>query len=203
MQKKYSVIVFDLGNVLLPFDYNILIGKLNEIENNLGENFMEYYENNYNLHRSFEKGEISEEDFIERMLKVLGNRIDKEKFCNYFSEIFKVNEDVISLLPKLKKNYTIVLLSNTNSIHEKYGWKHYEFLKYFDKLFLSHEIGAYKPEEKIYKAVENFTKKPPSEHIFIDDVPEYVEGAKKMGWDAVKFRSYEKLLDDLKEREII
>jgi glucose-1-phosphatase len=203
MQKKYSVIVFDLGNVLLPFDYNILIGKLNKIENNLGENFMEYYKNNYNLHRSFEKGEISEEDFIERMLQVLGNRIDKEKFCNYFSEIFKVSEDVISLLPKLKKNYTVVLLSNTNSIHKKYGWKHYEFLKYFDKLFLSHEIGAYKPEEKIYKAVENFTKKPPSEHIFIDDVPEYVEGAKKMGWDAVQFISYEKLLDDLKEREII
>ena len=203
MQKKYSVIVFDLGNVLLPFDYNILIGKLNKIENNLGENFMEYYKNNYNLHRSFEKGEISEEDFIERMLQVLGNRIDKEKFCNYFSETFKVSEDVISLLPKLKKNYTVVLLSNTNSIHKKYGWKHYEFLKYFDKLFLSHEIGAYKPEEKIYKAVENFTKKPPSEHIFIDDVPEYVEGAKKMGWDAVQFISYEKLLDDLKEREII
>jgi glucose-1-phosphatase len=203
MRKKYSVIVFDLGNVLLPFDYSILTGKLSKIEKGLGENFLEYYKNNYSLHRSFEKGEISEADFIERMLQALGNKIDKETFCNYYSNIFKENKDVVSLLPGLKKNYIIVLLSNTNSIHEKYGWKDFEFLKYFDELFLSYKIGAYKPEEKIYKAVENFTKKPPSEHLFIDDIAEYADGAKKMGWDAVQFTGFEKLMNDLKEREIV
>jgi len=81
-------------------------------------------------------------------------------------------------IPGLKKKYSVLLLSNTNSIHYKYGYCQYEFLNLFDKLFLSYEIGAAKPEEAIYRAVETYTRKPSSEHFFIDDIKEYVEGAK-------------------------
>jgi len=56
--------------------------------------------------------------------------------------------DVVALLPEIKKNYKLYLVSNTNSIHQKYGYQHYEFLKIFDKLFLSHEVGFVKPEKK-------------------------------------------------------
>ena len=76
-------------------------------------------------------------------------------------------------------------------------------LKYFEKLILSHEVGACKPEEKIYRAVEEYTKLPSAEHIFIDDIFEYAEGAKKLGWDAIQFKSYEQLINELKIREII
>lgn len=202
-KRKYSVIVFDLGNVLIPFDYNIMINRLELVEEGLGKKFMEYYKENYSLHRSFERGEISSEEFIKTMLHPCNGSIDNETFCRYYSEIFRVNEDVAALLPGLKKKYKVVLLSNTNSIHREYGYKQYEFFRHFDKLILSHEVGAVKPEPEIYKAVEEFTKMPPEEHIFIDDVAEYVEGARKMGWDAVQFRGYEKLLEDLKSREIL
>ncbi len=200
---KISVVVFDLGNVLIPFDYSIAIQKLESIEKGLGHHFMEYYRQHYELHRSFERGDLPEEKFIEKMLEVLKHKIDAEAFCKYYSHIFVENKDVSSLLPEIKKNYSLVLLSNTNSIHQKYGWGKYEFLKYFDKLILSHEVNAVKPEQKIYKAVESFTGKPSSEHIFIDDVFEYVEGAKKNGWDSVQFVSYEKLVHDLKSRKIL
>lgn len=202
-KRKYSVIVFDLGNVLIPFDYNIMINRLELVEEGLGKKFMEYYKENYSLHRSFERGEISSEEFIKTMLHPCNGSIDNETFCRYYSEIFRVNEDVAALLPELKKKYKVVLLSNTNSIHREYGYKQYEFFRHFDKLILSHIVGAVKPEPEIYKAVEEFTKMPPEEHIFIDDVAEYVEGARKMGWDAVQFRGYEKLLEDLKSREIL
>ena len=203
MNSKFSVIVFDLGNVQLPFDYNILIKKLNKIEEKLGTNFMDFYLKNYQIHRQYESGKLSEDEFINIMLKALENKIDSETFCKIYSGVFSVNEDVISLLPKLKKNYTLVLLSNTNSIHKKYGWEHYDFLKYFDKLILSHEVGSVKPEEKIYRAVESFTQKPSSEHFFIDDIKEYVEGAKKLGWGAVQFTGYNQLVRDLKANNIL
>ena len=137
------------------------------------------------------------------MLTVLEHKVDKEKFCNDFSRIFTVNENVAALLPELKKKYMLVLLSNTNSVHENYGWKDYYFLKYFDKLILSYKVNAVKPEQKIYKAVEAFTYKSPAEHIFIDDIAEYAEGAKNTGWDAVQFTGYEKLVNDLSERNIL
>jgi epoxide hydrolase-like predicted phosphatase len=204
MQKrKYSVIVFDLGNVLIPFDYNILIKKLDEVKEGSGKHFIETYFANYDFHRDFERGEISEEKFIERMLEILDHSIDGETFCNYFSCIFKQNKEVAALLPVLKKNYKLILLSNTNSIHEKYGWEHYDFLKYFDDLILSHEIGAVKPEEKIYRAVEKSSGSPAEEHIFIDDIEEYVEAAKGLGWNGIHFKGYDYLVEELKLKGII
>jgi len=203
IKRKYSVIVFDLGNVLIPFDYNILIEKFNGIEPGLGNKFIEYYRSNYSIHRDFERGFISEKEFISKMLSVIDNRIDAKTFCKYYADIFKENEEVVSLLPILKNNYKLFLLSNTDSIHQKYGWQQYDFLKHFDKLILSHETGAVKPEEKIYLAVEEASGYPAEEHIFIDDVEEYVNAAKKLGWDGIHFRNYNSLVKELKLRYII
>ncbi len=203
LSTKISVIVFDLGNVLLPFDYNIAVNKLNEIEAGLGDKFTNFYQINYRFHRSFEKGELSEDDFISKMLNAINYKITADEFCEIYSSVFKENKEVAALLPRLKENYKLVLLSNTNSIHQEYGWKNYGFLKYFDKLILSHEAGAVKPEKEIYKCVENFTKEPAAHHIFIDDVLEYVNAAKKLGWDAVQFTDYNNLTTELKNRKIL
>ena len=200
---RYSAIVFDLGNVLILFDYNIALNKLNRIENNLGNRFIEFYNTNYHLHRNFEKGILSESDFITKMLEAVDNKIDAETFCRLFSDIFTINKDVVSLLPILKKNYKLFLLSNTNSIHQKYGWQKYEFLEYFDKLILSHEVHSIKPEEKIYREVEKASGIQSAEHFYIDDIEEYVNTAKKIGWDAIQFVGYEKLLSDFKVKDII
>jgi len=200
--KIIKAIVFDLGNVLVPFDYSVAVSRLNAMEENLGEVFLSFYKEHYDLHRSFERGDLPENKFVSIMLKALHNKIDEETFCKIYSEIFIVNEDVASLLPRLKENYTLVLLSNTNAIHKKYGWDQYSFIQYFDKLVLSHEVNAVKPEEKIYKAVETFTGVLPHEHIFIDDILEYVNGAKKLGWDGIQFTGYENLVGEFQKRNI-
>jgi putative hydrolase of the HAD superfamily len=200
--RKYSAIVFDLGNVLIPFDYTRSIDKLNQIEKGLGDKFIEFYKSNYNFHRDFERGKISENDFVNRMLQIIDHKIDAETFKKYYADIFSLNEDVISLLPELKKNYKLFLLSNTDSIHQKYGWQKYYFLKYFDKLILSHETGSVKPEEKIYREVEKASGFSSEQHFYIDDIQEYVDAAIKIGWDAVQFVDYKKLVSDFKSRNI-
>lgn len=202
-QRKYSVIVSDLGNVLIPFDYNIAYSKLEKIEKGLGQRFLDQYKENYDFHRSFERGEVSEKKFLTKLSQFINNKIDEQTLISIYSEIFTVNKDVVSLLPELKKKYKLVLLSNTNILHQKYGWNEYAFLKYFDKLILSHEVHAVKPEEKIYRAVEEYTHLPSEEHIFIDDIYEYAEAAKKLGWDAIQFKNYNQLIDELKTKEII
>lgn len=200
---KYSVIVFDLGKVLIPFDYEPVIEKFNQLKPNLGNKFKLLYAENYQIHQRFERGELTQEVFLTTMLDWLEGAITAEEFCQVFSNIFTINQDVVELLPVLKKKYTLVLLSNTNEMHKNYGYGHYEFLNHFDKLVLSHEAGAIKPEEKIYKTVEAYTQKPSNEHFFIDDIPEYVEGAKKCGWGGTQFVGYEKLVEVLKAEEIM
>jgi putative hydrolase of the HAD superfamily len=203
MNRKYSVIVFDLGNVLIPFDYNTLIKKLDLVKPGLGKHFIDTYFNNYNVHRAFESGKMTESEFISKMLQILENKIDGVTFCNYFSDIFTENSEVTALLPELKKKFKLVLLSNTNSIHEEYGWKNYNFLKYFDNLVLSHKAGSVKPEEAIYREVERLSGFPSNQHIFIDDIEDYVLAAKKIGWDGIQFKGHSSLIEEFRKRNII
>ncbi|HUI31442.1 MAG TPA: HAD family phosphatase [Candidatus Acidoferrales bacterium] len=200
--QKYSVIVFDLGNVLLPFDYDKVIRGFDQIENGLGSKFADYYKNNYDVHRKFERGEYTVEQFTEIMLDVLEHKVSKETFYEIYSKIFEVNERLAAVLPILKKNYRLILLSNTNAIHKEHGWENYGFIRYFDKMVLSHEVGAVKPEEKIYRVVEAFTQKAPREHFYVDDISEYVSAAKKLGWTAIQFVGNENLFDEFTQKGI-
>jgi glucose-1-phosphatase len=202
IMKKYTVIVSDLGNVLLPFDYGNLIRKLNKVEAGLGDKFAKLYKDNYDVHRNFESGLLSKKDFLKIMMGWTNNKLTREQFCKLYSKIFKLNKNVVALLPKFKKNFKLVLLSNTNIIHYQYGWKDYSFIRYFDKLVVSYKVGANKPEENIYRAVEKFTKQPSSSHLFIDDIKEYINGAKKLGWDGIQFKNYKQLVRDLKKKGI-
>ena len=201
--RKYPVIVSDLGNVILPFDYQTAVNKLELIEKGLGNKFLTYLKSNYELHKKNERGDITSGEFIRIMVRALDYKVSQEEFCNIYSKIFMVNEPLVSLLAELHKKYTLILLSNTNKIHRDYGWGNYPFLKYFDKLILSYEVHAVKPEPEIYKAVEAFTKIPPENHLFIDDIAEYAEAAKKMGWDAIQYINFKKLEMELTKRKIL
>lgn len=201
--RKYSAVVFDLGMVLVPFDYKIMVKRLEGIEPGLGDQFINSYKSNYQTHRDFERGDISEVDFVNMMLSVINHKIDSETFKRFYSEIFTFNQDVIDLLPVIKKIYRLFLLSNTNAIHQQYGWKDFPFIKHFEKLILSHEVGAVKPEEKIYRAVEAASGLPPEEHIFIDDIKEYAEAAMKLGWGGIQFKGYDDLVVNLRSKGIL
>ena len=201
--RKYPVIVSDLGNVILPFDYQTAVNKLELIEKGLGDKFLTYLKSNYELHRKNERGDITSGEFIRIMVRALDYKVSQEEFCNIYSKIFIVNEQLVSLLAELHKKYTLILLSNTNKIHRDYGWGDYPFLKYFDKLILSYEVHAVKPEPEIYKAVEAYTQAPPEKHLFIDDIAEYAEAARKLGWDAIQYINFKKLEMELTKRNIL
>ena len=164
----------------------------------MGSRFAKLYYDNYNVHQSYERWQLSDNEFIKIMLDWTEHKISEEEFKFIYSDLFTENKATTAILPGLKQRYKLVLLSNTNYIHQKYGWRKYNFLQHFDKLILSHEVGFIKPEKEIYKAVEEFTQEPSENHIFIDDILEYVEGAKKLGWRGIQFKSHKQLINDFK-----
>lgn len=200
--RKYSVIISDLGNVILPFDYKVAVNRLEMIEKGLGEKFYDFVRANYDLHRRNEKGTIPTEEFIGIMVSALDNKVSGEEFCNIYSKIFVVNEELVSILAELGKRYKMVILSNTNKIHRDYGWGKLPFLDHFEKLILSYEVRAAKPEPEIYKAVEAYTQLPSEEHLFIDDIFDYAEAAKRMGWDAIQFLNNDQVVEEFRKRNI-
>jgi haloacid dehalogenase superfamily, subfamily IA, variant 3 with third motif having DD or ED len=198
---KIKAIVFDLGMVLIPFNYELAVNRLNLLKPGAGDRVMNFVKENYHLFRLFEAGKLTENEYIPQLMKAAGTGevVPHEKFCRIYSEIFSINYDVAELLEVLKPKYRLFLLSNTNPVHREYGYAGFEFLQHFEKLFYSDEVGAVKPEAAIYQAVEAYSGLKPEEHLFIDDIEDYINGAKRCGWQGIQFFNYRDLLGKLRE----
>jgi putative hydrolase of the HAD superfamily len=86
------------------------------------------------------------------------------------------------------KKYKTFLLSNTNEIHYNAYSKILErqlgktsLSNFFDKQYLSHELGMQKPDTEIFRLVIEENGLLPDETLFIDDSPQHIEGARKAG----------------------
>lgn len=192
-------IIFDLGNVLIFFDWKIAERKLNQIQENAGNLCTKLLKTNRDLIFSLETGRISEKEFLNVIKKKIQLEISDEILALIFSDIFWENTELVEKLSILKNSKKLYLLSNTNFIHRKYGWGKYGFLRLFDKLFLSYELGYVKPSKEIYNLVSNEIKMKPSEILYIDDISEYTESAKELGWNVINFKSNQDLFLKLRD----
>jgi putative hydrolase of the HAD superfamily len=116
-----------------------------------------------------------------------------------FSDIFVLNKDVYDMLGKLKEDYTLALLSNTNELHFNFIVKNFHIDRIFKKFILSFEVKAQKPDKNIFEAALEKLRKMPEECLYIDDVKMYIESAKKLGFNALHFTDIEKLKEDMAE----
>lgn len=192
-------IIFDLGNVLIFFDWKIAERKLNQIQENAGNLCTKLLKTEKEFILSLETGRISEREFLNMIKKKIKLEICDELLALIFSDIFWENTELVEKLSILKNSKKLYLLSNTNFIHRKYGWGKYGFLRLFDKLFLSYELGYVKPSKEIYKLVSNEIKMKPSEILYIDDISEYTDSAKELGWNVINFKSNQDLFLKLRD----
>ena len=141
---------------------------------------------------NLEKGLISEEDFFDGMRKLAELPLTDAQLRNAWNALLiGLPEENVSLLETSRKSYRIFLLSNTNSIHEK-GYREMIIEKYgsfifddlFEKSYLSHHIHMRKPDPEIFEYVLNDAGLNKEETLFIDDSPQHILAAKKIGMHA-------------------
>ena len=197
----YKAVIFDLGRVLVNFDfrrgYRALEGlcpySAAEIPVRIGST---------TLVKRFETGLVGPRDFYAQFSELLGLTIDYSRFCEIWTSIFTEALLPESLLESLAARYRLVLLSNTNPIHFEMIRGAYPHLRHFHRLVLSHEVKAMKPQPEIYRAAIEAAQCRPEECFFTDDILEYVEGARLLGIDAVQFESREQIERELSARGI-
>jgi epoxide hydrolase-like predicted phosphatase len=177
-----KAIVFDLGNVLLEFDFQLAATNLaRHAEASPGMILKEI--NQTPLLHAFERGQISQQHFFETVAETCSYREDFNTFCNDFSDIFSEIEPMVAFHRSLKeKSIQTAIFSNTNEMAVGYIRKNFSFLKEFDTLCLSYEHGAMKPDLSIYHTVESLLGREPGKLCFIDDRRENVEAANSLGW---------------------
>lgn len=195
---KIKTIIFDLGNVLINYDARIAAKKFSKKANiPLMKVWLHFFTSP--TEKAYTRGEITSYAFYKHSREALGTSISFQDFSKCWNEIFKVNPGMESLVRKLKKNYPLYLISNTNKLHYDYLRKRYKVLNHFKKRFPSHIVGMRKPDIKIYKHVLKHIRFRPEETVFIDDASAFVRGAKKAGMNAIQFRSKPQLIRDLKK----
>lgn len=195
-------IIFDLGRVIVPFDFGRGYAQLaelsgipaGEVPKRIGQT---------DLVERYECGKIASGDFVRDLAAHLSITVDHDRFCEIWNSIF-LPETLISedLLIALKEDYRLVLLSNTNQIHFEGILKNYPLLRHFDELVLSYRVGFMKPMAEIYRAAVKAARCLPEECFFTDDIAEYVEGARREGIDAVQFQSEDQVKQELRQRGV-
>lgn len=197
-QKKSLIkaIIFDLGNVLL--NYNARRAALRfakECKVPLVRIWKYFFISP--VEKAYTRGEISSYQFYQYAKEGLGLDISYVKFRHFWNDIFWENNGMEPLLKQLKRRYLLYLISNTNKMHFDYIKKNFSILRYFRKSFPSHEVGHRKPSPEIYHHVLKHIGLRPEETVFVDDTPEFVQGARKVGMHAIRFRNRKQLIKDL------
>ncbi len=115
-QTKPEVVVFDLGKVLVDFDYGIAAAKIAAKGKSTCDEVNHFIAQSPLLFR-YETGLITKQDFYAEVCKTTGYCGDLEEFGSHFSDIFTPIEPMVSLQAELRRRGTpTYIFSNTNDL---------------------------------------------------------------------------------------
>jgi putative hydrolase of the HAD superfamily len=196
------VLIFDFGNVVGFFDYLRACERFAGHLAMSGPDFRDLLVDRGfpRLLAEFESGRITPEAFAASLMELSGVQLPYDDFVRAWEDIFWPNESVGRLISFLKsKEYPIYLGSNTNLLHARFYRRAFaETLDLFDGFILSYEVGHLKPARAFFDACVRAAGVPAASCVFIDDIPENVEGARQAGLTAIHYVNTSALIDDLR-----
>lgn len=205
---KIKNIIFDLGGVILGIDYQKTI---TEFEMLGIENFEEIYTQmkQDDLFDKLETGQINEKEFISSLKAKTGLKVENQLIIDAWNAmLLKIPKANIEYINEKSKYYRCFLLSNTNEIHyrkfwaqvsEEHGLK--DFSDFMKAEYYSHLLKRRKPDVEAFQIILDENNLKPEETLFIDDSPQHLEGAKKLGIKThhhTEFGNWEKVEAKLK-----
>ena len=199
---KISAICFDLGKVLLDFDWRLMLDRIAE-KSPLppGEISRLLKEDRQVL--VYEVGGVSSAKFFSHLKKLLRYKSTTRELRVCFNEIFTPLPDHIALAALLAPHYPLALISNTNEAHIVHAEASYSFFSLFQARIYSHRVKAMKPDRAIYQAaLAALGGIDPLEVLFIDDIEANILGAVQLGWQTIHLRPEVNLREALASYEL-
>jgi putative hydrolase of the HAD superfamily len=139
---------------------------------------------------ALEEGSISVEQFYDRIRTHIPAATD-EQIADAFMQFLRgLPVSKLEMLRKLKaKGYRLMLLSNTNPVmfpricETYFRQEGLTINDYFDDIFLSYELGAIKPDAKIFRMVIERSGVMADETLFIDDSQANLDASVRFGFE--------------------
>jgi putative hydrolase of the HAD superfamily len=180
-------IVFDLGGVIITLERSEAVRRFKEAGLGNAEELLDAYHQK-GIFLELEEGKLSQEEFYDAVRKEAGKFIPNEAIdYGWLGFLKEVPVYKLTMLEELRKNYNLYLLSNTNPVVMAWAFSSAfspegkSIEKYFDKLYLSYQIGCTKPSPLIFDYMFNDSGILPAETLFIDDGSANVAIGEKLG----------------------
>ena len=177
-----------MGGVILDLDITEALVRFKELGMSNIETYLDPYEQK-DFFLELEQGKVSASQFCQKLSQLTGKDISYEQAqWAWLGFIVDVPQYKLDYIEELKKNYNVHLLSNTNPFIM--GWtRSSEFTPskrpitdYFDKIYASYEVGATKPDKKIFEFMIEDSEMIPSETLFVDDGKKNIEIGEELGF---------------------
>ena len=187
-----AVIAFDLGKVLVDFDYRIAVNRITA-RSTTSPDGVKIFLSESNAIIDYECGRLTREEFYAQARKATGFRGTIEEFGQAFADIFTEIPPMIELHAELRqRGIPTYIFSNTNDLAVEHIRRNFPFFRNFDGHIYSYEVGVMKPDAGIYEALEKLAGKRGADIIYLDDRPENVTSGAARSWRAILHESPEK-----------
>lgn len=192
-----KTVLFDLGNVLMPFDLTRLANQLARYSRFSPAEILQRIAYNQ-VAEDFETGQMTPREYFNYVTEACAFQdLSYDQFIRIFNDIFEEDSSVYEIVRGLKKNYKLGLISNTNPIHVSHIRASYPNLRHFEELWFSNEAKLRKPDPALYQLALTRFNSSPAETVFIDDYEINVKGARSLGINAVHYKNSTQLKKDL------
>jgi putative hydrolase of the HAD superfamily len=198
-----DTIIFDFGDIFINLDKQATIDGLQRL------GLTSWNEDLDQLNISFEKGQISKENFLLGIQKHIPNATINEILAAWNAVLLDFPLHRLEFLQLLSQKYRLFLLSNTDAIHinhfeQREGASFYsDFYQCFEKVYFSYEMGMRKPDAEIYHALIRQHELSPKRTLFIDDKKENTDAAKALGLEVWNLQVGEEDVVELFDKKII
>ena len=185
---KISAVCFDLGKVLLNFDWKLMLDRTAEKSSLPPEEIARLLKDDPQILK-YETGAITSPKFFAHLKKLLRYKGTAQELRGCFADIFTPMPEHIALAALLAPHYPLALISNTNEAHIAHAEATYSFFSLFRARIYSHQVRAMKPQPAIYRAaLAALGGIDPLEALFIDDIETNILGAVQLGWQTIHLR---------------
>ena len=184
MNKKYFI--FDIGNVLVDFDFQVL---LKQIAADSGTPVEQPTERDLEMHHAVEEGVISDQEFVDFLNKSKGLSWTVDTLIGVWQEMFTVNQTGYGMFREaIARGLPVYTLSNIAEHHIEAIERNWPgFFAGATGLFLSYQVGARKPNAEIYRCMLDDLGVKGEQCLFLDDLERNIEAARAAGIQAHQF----------------
>jgi len=203
--KDTETIIFDLGEVIIDLDSKRVIDQFQKYSDKSAEDIIRLISKSQDL-IDYEVGKMTDVEFCQVVNELLSIELSQASFeaiWNSFLGIIKL--DKLHLMLALKEKFNVLILSNTNAIHQsafdRRVGEHIPSKTMADLVhtaYYSHELGLRKPDPHIYQKVIDLQNLNPAKTIFFDDRLENITAAQDSGIQAIQVTYSNQILDQLR-----